>query len=241
MDKKTTFLSVFILFIAVSLLFSFSGIYFSLPDDELGASGEEKNNTVIIIDAGHGGEDGGASTYGDVPEKELNLEISKTLSDLLTLCGAKVVMTRSEDILLYDKSSDYDGKKKSQDLAKRLEIANSYDDAILISIHMNAFPEEKYKGLQVYYSPNTESSCILASLIQNETRIKLMPNNNRKPKTAGSNIYLLYRYMGTGVLIECGFLSNPDEYSRLCTKEYRCELSMTIASSILKYIANGGR
>lgn len=241
MIKNITFTSFFLFFIAISLLFSSLGLYFSDPVTEVDAPIEESHKVTIVVDAGHGGEDGGASAYGNVPEKELNLEISKTIADMLAFCGARVVMTRNEDILLYDKNSDYNGKKKSQDLAKRLEIANSYECSILISIHMNAFPEAKYKGLQVYYSANTDSSYDLASLIQNTTRVALMPENNRKPKKANSNIYLLDRYIGTGVLIECGFLSNPDEYAKLCTEEYRAELSLSIASSILKYIANGGR
>lgn len=241
MSKKIGVLSFFTVFIIVSLLFSAIGIYFSAPTvEEVLANGDE-TRPIIVIDAGHGGEDGGACTYGEIPEKELNLLIAQDLCDMLRFCGIEVVMTRTEDILLYDKNSDYQGKKKSQDLAKRLEIANSTENAILISIHMNAFPEAKYKGLQVYFSPNTEASYTLANLIQNNVRVKLIPDNNRKAKKADEKIYLLDRFQGTGVLIECGFLSNPEEYARLCTEEYRMQLACVLMGTICDYIANGGR
>ena len=242
MNKKSGIISAFAVFLSVCLLFSFVGIYFShLSSDIPVSQAEEKNLPVIVIDAGHGGEDGGASTYGDVPEKELNLLIAEALCDALRLCGIDVIMTRTEDVLLYDKNSDHEGKKKSQDLAKRLEIANSTENAILISVHMNAFPEAKYKGLQVYFSPHSEGSYTLASSIQNQTRLSLMPDNTRKVKRADSDIYLLDRFEGTGVLIECGFLSNPEEYAKLCTDEYRKSLSWVIVGVILNYISNGGR
>jgi N-acetylmuramoyl-L-alanine amidase len=241
MNTRSYNISFFAIFLIISLFFSSVGIYFSRSAKDIDADGEKIGRQTIVIDAGHGGEDGGASVYGDVPEKELNLMISKTLCDMLRFSGVDVIMTREEDVLLYDKNSDYHGKKKSQDLAKRLEIANSVDNAILISIHMNAFPEAKYKGLQVYFSPNNESSYKLASLIQNETRIKLMPDNSRKVKRANSSIYLLNRYMGTGILIECGFLSNPEEYARLCTEEYRSELSLVFMGAISRYLTNDER
>ena len=238
--KNYDYTKTFGLFILFAVIFSALGIRLS-PKNEKTSFTDSQAAPVIIIDAGHGGEDGGACSYGDVPEKERNLLISNDICDLLRFCGVDVIMTRTEDVLLYDKNSDYIGKKKSQDLAKRLEIANSYDGAILISIHMNAFPEAKYKGLQVYFSPNTESSYTLANDIQNNVRNNLTPDNARKVKKADSRIYLLDRFPGTGILIECGFLSNAEEYSLLCTEEYRKQLSTVIAKSIVDYLSNGGR
>ena len=241
MSKRIDVLSVFSTFIIISIFFSAIGIYFSAPMPEEVSTDGENGEPIIVIDAGHGGEDGGACTYGEIPEKELNLFIAQDLYDMLRFCGIDVVMTRDEDVLLYDKNSDYQGKKKSLDLAKRLEIANSTENGILISIHMNAFPEAKYKGLQVYFSPNTDSSFVLANSVQNNMRIKVMPENNRKVKKADSRIYLLDRFEGTGILIECGFLSNPEEYAKLCTEEYRKQLSLVLAETINNYIENGGR
>lgn len=191
---------------------------------------------TVIIDAGHGGEDGGAIGFGDVYEKDLNLSIALMLSDILKLNGINTVLTRSEDILLYDKNSDYQGQKKVQDLATRRKIAESYENAIFVSIHMNAFPEEKYSGLQVYYSKNEPSSKALAENIQDITKELLLPENNRKCKEAGKNIYLLDRLECPAVLVECGFLSNKEECARLSEREYRQKLALCLASAVTKYV-----
>jgi len=150
-------------------------------------------------------------------------------------------MTRTEDILLYDPTSDHEGKKKSMDLAARLNIAQETPDAILVSIHMNAFPESKYGGLQVYYSTRSEGGRTLASYVQDDNKTFLSPDNHRKIKAAGKNIYLLDRFEGTGILVECGFLSNPDNRERLNSSVYRHELSALLFCSILRYISDGGR
>ena len=190
----------------------------------------------VILDPGHGGEDGGACTYGGAPEKDLNLQIAKDLNDMLLLFGYQVRMTRKDDQLLYDKQSDFHGQKKSQDLANRLKIAKQDPDAIFVSIHMNAFPETQYRGLQVYYARNAKNGEKLAQIIQNNAKTWLMPQNNRKPKAAGHNIYLLERMENTGILIECGFLSNPEERDKLNTAAYRKQLSGTILASLLEFV-----
>jgi N-acetylmuramoyl-L-alanine amidase len=192
---------------------------------------------IVVLDAGHGGEDGGASIYGGTPEKELNLLISYDLRDMLEAVGFKVVMTRTEDVLLYDKNSDYHDHKKSMDLANRLKIARATPGAILVSIHMNAFPETKYSGLQVYYSKNDQGSRELALAIQEINKSIISPANDRKIKQAGSNIYLLDRFENPAVLIECGFLSNDEEREKLNSPEYRQKLATCFLSAIMKYTA----
>ena len=229
----------FALFIAIALIFASLG-HISPSTDPVSAKADQIPITVVI-DAGHGGEDGGASTYGGLAEKELNLLIASELYSMLSASGIRVVMTRTEDILLYDPSSDYKGHKKSMDLAARLKIARETEGAILVSIHMNAFPEPKYGGLQVYYSKNASGGVSLASSVQDKNRLLLAPQNSRKVKEAGRNIYLLDRYEGTGVLIECGFLSNPDDRANLNDEGYRKKLSAVIFYSIIQYIAEGGR
>ena len=235
-NKKNDFIVFSAIFTAVALLFCFVGIYYSTAkaDAELAAEPSSYRPT-IVIDAGHGGEDGGASLYGGAPEKELNLRIAKDLRDMLALLGFKVVMTRTDDTLLYDKNSDYHGHKKSMDLANRLKIARETENAILISIHMNAFPETKYSGLQVYYSKNEANSQNLALLVQELNKSLLSPENERKIKQAGSNIYLLDRFDRTAILIECGFLSNDTERELLNTAEYRQKLSAVFLSAIMKF------
>ncbi len=191
---------------------------------------------TVVIDPGHGGEDGGAVGHPDIYEKELNLSIALSLYDILRANGINAILTRSEDILLYDKNSNYQGQKKVQDLATRRRIAESFENAVFVSIHMNTFPEEKYSGLQVYYSGNHQGSRLLAEGIQGLTREELLPKNTRKCKAAGSDIYLLHRLNCPAVLIECGFLSNPEECMRLSDAGYQRQLALCIASSVINYI-----
>lgn len=192
----------------------------------------------VVIDPGHGGEDGGASS-GDILEKNLNLDISLTLSDIFSLFGYDTVLTRTEDTLLYDyfdDLEDYTGKKKTYDLRNRLRIAEESGAELFVGIHMNKFPKEQYKGLQVYYSPNTDESRIAASMIQSYAKKFIMPDNNREIKCANQSIYILKRIKIPAVLVECGFLSNPEELSLLTTKEYRNRLAVSIFASGAEYL-----
>lgn len=193
---------------------------------------------TVIIDAGHGGEDGGAVGNDGTCEKALNLDIAFVLQDMLRAEGINVIMTRTEDILLYDPNEDYQGRKKVLDLKSRLKISQDNPDSLFISIHMNAFPQKKYDGLQVYYPLEDASSKQLATIIQQTTKQYLQSNNMRRPKGAGSNIYLLDENPNRSILIECGFLSNDAECARLNTAEYRQQLSLVIYNSIMKYISS---
>lgn len=195
-------------------------------------------NITVIIDAGHGGEDGGATGDDGTLEKDLNLDIAFKLRDMLQANGVHVIMTRTQDILLYDRSEDYNGKKKVLDLKARLEIVKQNPDALFISIHMNAFPQKKYDGLQVYFPLGDIRSEALATVIQNNIKSTLQPQNLRRPKGAGSNIYLLNKNTNTSVLVECGFLSNDEECARLNTQAYRQQLALILCESIIKYISD---
>ena len=198
-------------------------------------SDHSPSRPIVVIDAGHGGEDGGTVGVNGVYEKDLNLKIALLLDEWLRAEGFETVLTRSEDILLYDKNSDYLGQKKVQDLSARRKIVEEQENAILISIHMNAFPQAKYSGLQVYYSQNNPSSQALADEIQTRTRELLQPQNTRKIKSAGENIYLLDRLSCPAVLIECGFLSNPQECAKLSEEEYQKQLAFSIYLGIVNY------
>ena len=190
----------------------------------------------VIIDAGHGGEDGGAVGINGILEKDINLSIANILRDMLASRGINVIMTRTEDILLYDRNVDYKGRKKILDLSARLKIANENENCVFVSIHMNSFPEAKYSGLQVYYSKNSELSKALADSIQNTVKTHLQPDNSRLTKKADSSIFLLDRCDNPSVLVECGFLSNPNECAKLCSEDYRKKLSLAIIDGICSYI-----
>ncbi len=194
-----------------------------------------KHYPTVIIDAGHGGEDGGAIGTNGVFEKDLNLMIAKELTVMLESRGIPTRLTRTDDTLLYDRNEDYQGHKKALDMAARLAIAQEYENAIFVSIHMNSFPQSKYSGLQVYYSENDTRSQELATLIQSLTVTNLQPYNTRKIKPSAGNIYLLEKISHPAVLVECGFLSNEAECSSLCTDEYRNRLVLTLCAAIMKY------
>ena len=191
---------------------------------------------TVIIDAGHGGEDGGASSASGLIEKHLNLEISSILCEMLKDAGVSVVMTRTDDRLLYDRSVDFEGRKKKLDLAARLEVAKTYEESVFVSIHMNSFSDKRYSGLQVWYSPKCPESMVLAQKIQSNTRMSLQPNNKRSIKAADSKIFLLDNAISPAVLVECGFLSNPDEARLFESDEYKTKIAKVIFDSILEFL-----
>ncbi len=196
--------------------------------------GDAEFSMTVVLDAGHGGEDGGASSAAGAVEKNLNLAIAEKLKLILEQNGVKVVMTRTTDILLYDRNSDYQGHKKEQDLATRRKIAEETPDSIFVSIHMNAYPQTQYSGLQIWYSQNNPRSRELADSIRETVCSTLQPDNNRKSKGATSSIYLLHHLNMPAVLVECGFLTNPEEAEKLCREDYQIALAQAIAGGILK-------
>ena len=190
---------------------------------------------VIIIDAGHGGEDSGAVGINGIYEKDLNLTIAMTIGEELKNRGYTVIYTRTEDKMLYLPEENIKGMRKISDLKNRCKLTEKYDDPIFVSIHMNSYGASKYSGLQVYYSDENESSRELATKIQNSVRKDLQPENKRQIKK-GSSLYLLENARGTAVLIECGFLTNEKECEKLSEKEYQKRLSFSIICGIIEYI-----
>ena len=190
---------------------------------------------TVILDAGHGGEDGGAIGQLDgreICEKDINLAITLILRDMLEADGVNVILTREEDVLLYDRNTDYQGRKKVLDLAARLHVGESTPNAIFVSIHMNAFTQAKYKGMQVYYSPNHPMSEALAENIQTTTGEQLQKENDRRIKQADSGIFLLDRLPCPAVLVECGFLSNPEDCRLLSQDEYQQQMAFVLFCAI---------
>ena len=190
---------------------------------------------TVVIDAGHGGEDGGASSANGILEKDLNLQIADRLCDLLKSNGVNVVMTRTEDVLLYDKNADYIGRKKMLDLAARRKIAEETENCIFVSIHMNAYPLSQYHGLQVWYSPNNPQSQMLAESVRSMIAGTLQKENDRQCKRATSSIYLLHHLKMPAILVECGFLSNPEEAAVLANEDYQRTLARLLFLAIMEY------
>lgn len=189
----------------------------------------------IIIDPGHGGEDGGTSSQTGKPESEYNLEISLRLNDLFHLLGYETSMTRTEDISIYTKGETL-AQKKTSDLKERVRIAQETENALLLSIHQNHFPDSRYSGAQVFYAP-TEGSEALGKRIQAAFCSALNPTSNRQCKKS-SGIYLMEHIPCTGVLIECGFLSNLEEEGKLRSAAYQKKICCVIASAVSEYLSN---
>lgn len=182
----------------------------------------------VLIDPGHGGEDGGASGADGTLEKDLNLAVSLPLCDLLRLLGYSVTMVRETDCAVYDPETVAVYGKKVSDMRNRLAM---YEQAeTVISLHQNHFSQAKYSGTQVFYSAARPESKALAQRMQQAVRTYLQPQNHREIKAAGENIYLLHSTTRPAVLVECGFLSNEAEREALKTEEYRQKLALTLAS-----------
>ena len=226
------FLSFLGLFAIITTVLAGSSLWTTIPTTTEPVSNLESILPTVVLDAGHGGEDGGAISSGGIVEKDINLAITLLLKDLLTANGFSVILTRSDDRLLYDTSIDYRGRKKALDLAARREIAQGFENCVFISIHMNAFPMEQYRGLQVWYSKNDPRSFSLAKAVQGTVRRELQPQNDREVKAASSAIYLLHHLQVPAILIECGFLSHPEEAALLATEEYQQELALLLFTAL---------
>ena len=196
-----------------------------------------KGDTLsVIVDAGHGGEDGGASSADGLLEKDLNLALALTMRDILVASGVNVILTRDSDTLLYDRNVDFQGRKKMLDMAARLKIAENASNPVFVSLHMNTYPHPSCKGVQVWYSENNDSSFELARTIHATTQEILQHENDRPVKRSGSSIYLLHHLQCPAVLVECGFLSNPEEAALLANENYRQQLALTLCMGILRTI-----
>ncbi len=188
---------------------------------------------IIVVDPGHGGLDGGASSKNGVVEKDITLSIGKYLKDYLIEAGAVVIMTREKD---EDLAENYEiSKRKLADLENRANFANENTGDIFISIHANSIASEEWRGAQTFYFSEREDNIIIAKYIQ-EQLIYIMQNTDRKPLSSDDLIVLKNVDM-TSVLVEVGFLSNPIEASLLGTSEYQEKLAYAIYQGILKYYA----
>ncbi len=215
-------------------IFKLGGILITGTIDVIGKSTATEKQTVII-DAGHGGIDGGAVGFNDVIEKNINLSISQKLKSMLELNGYNVVMTRDDDVSIHDSDAVTTREKKSSDLNNRMKIIKKYEDAYFVSIHQNYFEQSQYWGTQIFYGPQNEDSEKLASILQDNFRTYLQPENEREIKQAQDNIYLIYYSKLPTVLVECGFISNPDEAEKLQDDDYQNKIAFIIFNSILQY------
>lgn len=194
---------------------------------------------TVIVDAGHGGEDGGAVGIDGTIEKNINLDIALKLEKILKFYGFNVIMTRTEDVMTCDEGLSSMREKKVSDIHNRFKLIEQNPEAIFVSVHQNKFSDSAQHGMQVFYSDNNEQSIVLAKSIQNSVVKTLQADNMRAVKKSGSSIYLLYHAEIPAVLAECGFISNGDEVKLLNNDGYRMKIAILIADGILKYFMNG--
>lgn len=216
--KKILYFTIcFILIIAFVFLITTAYFRLNILTSESNVS---ENTHTVIIDAGHGGEDGGAVNDNNVVEKDLNLQISVKLADMLTLFGYKTEQIRTEDKSVYTQGENVRQRKVS-DMKNRLSVFNSNPENVVISIHQNKFTESKYSGTQVFYSPNNPQSADLAESIRQSVKTMLQPDNERECKKADKSIYLLKNATVPAVICECGFISNESECAKLQDDTYQ--------------------
>jgi len=196
-------------------------------------SDDRQSKPCVVIDAGHGGVDGGAVSCTGVFESQINLQIALRLEDLMHLLGIRTVMIRNTDRSIYTHGNTIAAKKIS-DIKERVRIVNETPNAILVSIHQNHFQDSRYSGTQVFHNANRESISIAEQLQQN-FRNYLCPTNKRQIKKT-SGVYLMDHINCAGVLIECGFLSNPREESMLRNPEYQKRLISIIVATLSQYL-----
>ena len=189
----------------------------------------------IIIDAGHGGIDGGATSCTGALESAINLEIALRLNDLMRFLGYETVMIRTTDTSIYTDGSSIAAQKVS-DLKERVRIVNETEGAILVSIHQNTFSDSRYGGAQVFYGSNADCKA-LATNLQNSLVETVNPGSKRVCKKA-NGVYLMEHIDACGVLIECGFLSNPEEEAMLRSTDYQKKLCCVIGAALSAFIGS---
>jgi N-acetylmuramoyl-L-alanine amidase len=206
-----------------------------MDDDSWNTWNLPLSGKIILLDAGHGGPDGGAGT-GKTLEKDIALDITIKVRDYLQQQGALVIMTRENDKDLADPDTRGYSRRKVEDLKKRLKMINTTDNDLFISIHLNAIPSSQWRGAQTFYAPHHEENARAAKFIQEEMR-KNLENTDRKAKPL-SQVFILKHAKKPGALVEVGFLSNPNEKALLKSESYQEKVAISIYKGIMRYFTN---
>ena len=188
---------------------------------------------TLVIDAGHGGVDGGAVSADGKKESDINLNIALKMSALSDFLGIDCVLTRDTD----SDNSDSGSYSEHNSLVSRAELANSIDNSLLISIHQNKFPSELVSGTEIMYA-DTEGSRELGLITQENMVSFLDPENRRVARPAPSELLLTSSVKCPAILAECGFMSNPDESQRLSTAEYQLKIAVVLMGSYIQFSNN---
>lgn len=237
-NRKTNLLILF--FVCISILLY--AIMYNVHHKEsyLQVNATPIANKTVVIDAGHGIPDEGASAFDGTTEQAINLSIALKLQKIIEQSGAKVILTRSDENGIYSTDSSNIRNKKVSDIKNRVEIGNNCNADIFVSIHLNKYSGSSiYKGWQTFYQKNNEKSRNLANNIQNNLNKNIEENNDRQVLPI-SNIYIMDNLKIPAIIVECGFLSNPEETKKLKKDEYQNKLAWGIYLGLQEYFMNEG-
>lgn len=223
------------IFSVILSFFLLVGHVFDVQPDQQTFSPARPGMPTLVIDAGHGGEDGGAISLTGALESHINLAVALRLDGILGLYGVPTLPLREEDISLHNKEAQTLRQKKNSDLHNRADRVNAQENAILLSIHQNSYPNGRYSGAQAFFAP-TDGSRELAQTIQESLRLTLDANNGRLEKQIPDTIFLMNHISCPGVLVECGFLTNPKEERLLQSSTYQTKVAAALAGGYLQWI-----
>ncbi len=229
LNKKKIRLTILIVFVLVFGLALFNDKKESVPTVSLPVSGK-----TIVIDAGHGKPDEGAQSSSGTTEAETNLRIALKLQNLLEQSGSSVILTRSDENAIYDLDAKTLKEKKISDIHNRVKIGNESSADIFVSIHLNKIPQQQYDGWQTFYNAESAEGQKLAVSIQNNLNNAIQKENNRIAKSI-ENVYIIKHVEIPITIVECGFLSNPEEEKKLLEDEYQNRLAWGIYNGIIDY------
>lgn len=229
-NKKVLFIiSIFIVFLIIIYY------YASYKNYSLNVFNHNNIDKTIIIDAGHGGDDGGAIGADGTIEKNVNLQIAEKLRFIMQMYGYNVIMTRNDDNSIHDAEAKTIRQKKVSDIHNREKIIIENPDAIFVSIHQNKYNDSSVHGTQVFYSKNNAQSSVLAQKVQDSVVKSVQKDNFRQIKPSGTEIYLLYHSQIPSIMIECGFISNYNDLKNLKDEKYQKEIAESISDGIINY------
>ena len=224
--KIELFMILFLLMGAIIASWKLSELTANVSKEEKKA---KKDQVVIVVDPGHGGEDPGKVGINDVLEKDLNLQIAKKVKKLLEEAGIKIVMTRTND-----KVPD----AKKEDLNQRVQLINDTKPKLALCIHQNSYPDAKIKGAQVFYHTITPEAEDVATIVQEQLRT-VDPTNTRQIKE-NDTYFMLKNSQVPTIIVECGFLTNPDEAAKLTQEDYQDKLAQAICEGVVKWLNGDG-
>ena len=238
MKKSTILRGMFVcIFLALAIFAYELNAKYNLNETTIKTNATPITNKTIVLDAGHGLPDEGAVGFTGTTEQAINLSIVLKLQKLIEQSGAKVILTRSDENGIYSLDSNSIRSKKVSDIKNREQIIDNSDADICVSIHLNKYTDSKYSGWQTFYQSSNENSKMLSEHIQTEINNNMDEENDRVPM-AIKGVYLMEHIDVPGVIVECGFISNPEEEQKLKEDSHQSKIAWGIYAGIQQYFLN---